>query len=123
MRSVHIFFGTLMVSHGSDTLINACNGIQQGIFFMVLNSESSALKHVSSPSRDRKYVLVAYARLMSEYATQMTAENLTALTSGILELASQSTGESFVTAGVVERNAEDLLVDGAVDQTFAFNRQ
>ena len=38
---------------------------------MVLNSESQALKHVSSPSRDRKYVLVAYSRLLAEYAEQM----------------------------------------------------
>ena len=88
MRAVHIFFGSLMISHGSETLINACNRIQQGIFFMVLNSESSALKHVQSPSRDRKYVLVAYSRMMSECATQMSAENLVALTSGLLELAS-----------------------------------
>ena len=45
------------------------------------------------------------------------------LTSGLIELASQSTSVSFVSAGGLERNAEDLLMDGAVDQTFAFNRQ
>ena len=43
---------------------------------MVLNSESKALANVSGPARDRKYVLVAYARLMAEFATQMSAEQV-----------------------------------------------
>lgn len=61
--------------------------------------------------------------MMMEYATQIPPETIKQLTSGLIELAAQSTGVGFVSAGAVERNAEDLLVDGAVDQTFAFNRQ
>ena len=43
---------------------------------MVLNSESQSLKHVADPARDRKYVLVAYARLMNEYAASFNQEQL-----------------------------------------------
>ena len=68
MKSIHIFFATIMVCHGSQALVNAANTIQQGILFMVLNSESKSLKHVNTPVRERKYVLVAYSRLMAEYA-------------------------------------------------------
>ena len=90
---------------------------------MVLNSESKAIVHVNNPARDRKYVLVAYARLMAEFCDQMPAEAVPQLTSGLIELASQTTGAGFVSASSVERNVEDMLVDGAVDQTFAFSRQ
>lgn len=90
---------------------------------MVLNSESKAIVHVSSPTRDRKYVLVAYARCLAEFCDQMPFETVQALTSGLIELASQTTSGGFVTASSMERNVEDLLMDGAVDKTFAFNRQ
>jgi len=76
MKAIHIFFATFMVCHGSQALIDSTNAVQQGILFMVLNSESQALKHVTSPSRDRKYVLVAYARLMAEFATSFQQEQL-----------------------------------------------
>ena len=122
MKSIHVFFATLMVCHGSQSLVDACNGVQPGILFMVLNSEAKSLHHVSSPARDRKYVLVAYSRLMAEYATQLQPDQLQQLASGLIELASQTTSVGFVTASSMDRNAEDLLVDGAVDQTFAFNR-
>lgn len=69
MKSIHVFFATFMVCHGSQALIYACNKIQNDILFMVLNSESKALHHVSNPIRDRKYVLVAYGRLMAEFGT------------------------------------------------------
>ena len=66
MKAVHIFFANFMVVHGSLALVNACNQIQDGSLFMVLTSESKALGHVSNPARDRKYVLVAYSRLLAE---------------------------------------------------------
>lgn len=55
---------------------------------MVLKSEAQAFKHVTSPARDRKYVIVAYARLMAEYATSMDAEQLQNVASGLIEVAS-----------------------------------
>ena len=68
MKSIHVFFSTLMICHGSDTLVNACNACQPGVLFMVLKSEAGALKNVTSPPRDKKYAIVAYARLLSEYS-------------------------------------------------------
>lgn len=115
MKSIHIFFATFMVCHGSQALLDSTNAVQQGILFMVLNSESQALKYVTSPARDRKYVLVAYARLMAEFATSFQQEQLQQLTSGLIELASQTSQTGFISAASVERNVEDLLVDGAVD--------
>ena len=41
---------------------------------MVLLSESKSLKHCAAPARDRKYVLVAYSRLLAECAEQMSAD-------------------------------------------------
>ena len=64
MKSIHVFFSTLMICHGSETLVNACDSIQPGVLFMVLKSESAAIKNVTSPPRDKKYAIVAYARLL-----------------------------------------------------------
>ena len=47
MLAIHTFFANFMICFGSDALINACDQIQQGILFMVLTSESKALKHVT----------------------------------------------------------------------------
>lgn len=38
---------------------------------MIIKSESKSLKHVNMPARERKYVLVAYSRLLAEFANQM----------------------------------------------------
>ena len=40
MKSIHMFFATFMVCHGSQALVDSTNAVQQGILFMVLNSES-----------------------------------------------------------------------------------
>jgi hypothetical protein len=71
MRSVHSFFATLMVCQGSQSLIDSCNQIQEGILWMVLGSEGHTIKNVTSPARDKRYALIAYARLASEYCTTM----------------------------------------------------
>ena len=67
MKAIHMFFANFMVCHGSETLINACNQIQQGILFMILSSESKSLPSVTNPARDRKYVLVAYSRMLADF--------------------------------------------------------
>ena len=41
----------------------------------------------------------------------------------MIELAAQTTSTGFVSAAAIEKSPEDLLIDGAVDQTHAFNRQ
>ena len=48
--------------------MQACDSIQPGILFMVLKSEGAAIRNVNAPARDKKYAIVAYARLMSENA-------------------------------------------------------
>lgn len=68
MRCVHNFFSVFMICHSSKILVEACDKIQPGILFMVLKSEGSAIKFVSEPARDRKYCIVAYSRLLAEYA-------------------------------------------------------
>jgi len=40
MKAIHIFFANFMVCHGSEALVSACNQVQPGVLFMVLNSES-----------------------------------------------------------------------------------
>ena len=86
---------------------------------MVLKSEGLAIKNVTSPPRDKKYAIVAYARLMSEYADEenMTkADNgcLQTLASGLIDLASGKISQ-FSMASSLEKSGEELLVDGAID--------
>jgi hypothetical protein len=68
MKTVHLFLSNFMINHGSQPLITACNKIQPGILFMILNSEAEKIKYVQAPSRDKKYISVAYARLASEFS-------------------------------------------------------
>lgn len=39
MKVIHVFFGNLMVTSNSQTLVEACDKVQKGILFMVLKSE------------------------------------------------------------------------------------
>ena len=81
---------------------------------MVLKSESAAIKHVTSPPRDKKYTIVAYARLMSESAQDLEIDILKQLASGLIDLASiQKAG--FAMASSIEKSSEELLIDGAID--------
>jgi hypothetical protein len=43
---------------------------------MILKSEGAAIKYVSEPARDRKYCLVAYSRLLAEYAQIMPRDTV-----------------------------------------------
>jgi len=40
----------------------------------------------------------------------------------LIELASTASNSAFNYASAIEKSNEELLMDGAVDQTFAFNR-
>jgi hypothetical protein len=88
MKLVHTFFGILMVCHSSKTLLDACDSIQKGVLFMVLKSEAVAIRFVTEPARDKKYVLVAYAKLLVEYAGQMPSETFAAIISALIEATS-----------------------------------
>ena len=123
MKLVHTFLGVIMVCHSSKTLIDACDAIQKNILFMVLKSEAQAIKYVTEPARDKKYVLVAYAKLLVECGTQMPSDTFAELVSALIEAASPSSkAQGFQIASSVNRGVEEMLMDGAIDQTFAFNR-
>jgi len=68
MKHVHAFFATFMVCQNTQTLVEGCNKIQPDILFMILKSESKSMKYVTEPARDKKYTIVAYARLLQECA-------------------------------------------------------
>ena len=46
MKTIHAFFSTFMVCHGTQALLTICESIQKDILFMLLNSEAAAIKHV-----------------------------------------------------------------------------
>ena len=123
MKSVHTFFSTTMICHGSQTLIQACDSIQPNILFMVLKSEGAAIQHVNSPIRDKRYAIVAYARLMSENAMNQHVDNecMSKVISGLIDLQT-STRSGFMMGSQLEKSGEEMLMDGAIDQTFAFGR-
>jgi hypothetical protein len=85
MKCVHNFFSVFMICHSSKTLIDACDKIQKNILFMVLKSEAPAIKFVSEPARDKKYCLVAYSRLLAEYAPVMDRDTVSALVNSLIE--------------------------------------
>ena len=124
MKCVHNFFSVFMICHSSKTLIEACDRIQKNILFMVLKSEAAAIKFVSEPARDRKYCLVAYSRLLAEYAPLMDRDTVSALVNSLIEATCpKTTTVDFQIASSLNKSTEELLMDGAIDQTFAFNRQ
>jgi hypothetical protein len=89
---------------------------------MILGSESDKIKHVQEPARDRKYTAVAYARLVSEFATQLPKETVQKLISALIEQACSKSG-GFVLGGALKSSdTEQMLEDGAIDQTYAFGR-
>lgn len=116
-----------MINYGSDALIQACDNIQPGIIFMILKSEGDKMKFCMTPARDRKYVICAYTNLICEKPESFLEDSLKTTISSLIELAykgmSQGANAGFTIASVHEGSAEDMLEDGAIDQTFAFQRQ
>ena len=90
---------------------------------MVLTSEGAAIKNVSAPVRDKRYTIVANARLMLENAEnqKLQSECIKQVISGLIEL-STSVRSAFTIGSAVEKSGEEMLMDGAIDQTFAFGR-
>jgi hypothetical protein len=91
---------------------------------MVLKSEGQALKYVAEPPRDKKYCLVSYAKMLAEHAQVIPAETATELVCALIESVSpMQKAAGFQIATSVRQGTEEMLVDGAIDQTFAFGRQ
>jgi hypothetical protein len=122
-RAIHIFFATFMISFGSERLIKACDGIQANILFMILKSEGEKIKLCSAPIRDRKYVIAAYTNLFNEFSGKFVDESLKTVISALVELCRKDNHGAFITASRKEGSVEEMLDDGAIDQTFAFQRE
>lgn len=120
-KSILTFFATFIVNFGEDSLIVACDKIQPGILFMILKSEGDKIKNCGGTCRDRKYVLAAFVNLVCSKPQRFLEDSLKTVIESLIELASKG-GISFQMASAVEGNTEDMLVDGAIDQTFAFQR-
>lgn len=67
-KSTLAFFATFMINIGSDNLVQACDSVQKDILQMVLGSEGDKLKHITAPSRDRKYAIIAFSKFLVERA-------------------------------------------------------
>jgi hypothetical protein len=87
---------------------------------MILKSEGERIKYATSPARDKKYTIIAYSKLIQDYSSQINGEVIVVLVQALLELCTTSVGSGFQMASNVTSDTEDLLVDGAIDQTFAF---
>ena len=72
---------------------------------MVLSSECDKVKYVQAPSRDKKYVSVAYARLVGEYCKEMGNEVVQKLVSALVEQAGGTTN-GFTMASVGQADSE-----------------
>lgn len=108
-------------------MIGACDKIQPGILFMILKSEGARIKHLTGPpARERKYGLIAFSQILQQYGVtpQIPEETITIVVRSLIELCvTQSSSEGgFQVASQVQTDTEDLLIDGAIDQTFAFQR-
>jgi hypothetical protein len=86
---------------------------------MILKSEGDKIKFCTSPLRDRKYVIAAYINLICEFPGSFIDTSLSTIICSLLELTQKSAG-GFQLASHHESSAEEMLMDGAIDQTFAF---
>ena len=89
---------------------------------MILKSEGDKVKYCTAPARDRKYVIVAYTNLIREKGNMFIDESLGTVISSLVELCGKSSGGTFQMASQHEGSAEEMLMDGAIDQTYAFQR-
>jgi hypothetical protein len=120
-KSIWTFFATFIINFGEDSLLQATDKIQQGIIFMILKSEGDKIKNCIGNQRDRKYVIVAFANLMCNKPQLFLDDSIKTVIESLIELASKGeTGAGFQIASQHESNSEEMLMDGAIDQTFAF---
>ena len=91
---------------------------------MILKSEGDKIKLVQGPpAREKKYAIIAYSQILQEACQQIPDEVITIVVRSLIELcAASGQNNGFQLASTVATDTEDLLVDGAIDQTFAFQR-
>lgn len=64
IKSVWSLIANFMIYNGSESILQACNSIQENVLFMIMISEGDKIKHITSPSRDKKYAIVAFSKFM-----------------------------------------------------------
>lgn len=124
--AVFIFFATFIVNNSVDALLGACDAIQKDILFMILKSEGNKVKFCTTPARDRKYVLCAFTNLVCEKPMSFQEDSMKAVVQALIDLAQRSQASQavvFKVASAVEGDVDDMLVEDAVDQSIAFQRQ
>lgn len=121
-KSIWSVFATFVIYHGAQALIAACDKIQPGILFMVMKSEGDKIKQVQGPpARERKYAIIAYSQILQDAVQAIPNDVITTVVKSLIDLSASSGQPSgFQLASTVQTDTEDLLVDGAIDQTFAF---
>lgn len=89
---------------------------------MILKSEGRQLRYVTEPARDKRYAIIAYSRLLAETTHVTPSDFQREVVCGLIELTSAHQS-GFTMASLATKSAEEMLMDGAIDQTFAFDRQ
>jgi hypothetical protein len=90
IRSAHLTFSIIALTMGVGVLVQRTDAIQKNILLMVLKSEGDKIKHVTSPSRDRKYTIIAYSQLLLESSSSFESETLSIVINSLIELCSSS---------------------------------
>ena len=91
--------------------------------FMIMRSEGDKIRYVTTPSRDKKYAIVAFSRFLADMLQIVPDDVLSIVVRSIVDLCTEAPTSGFQIASTLPQpDTEDLLVDGAIDQTFAFQR-
>lgn len=83
---------------------------------MILNSEGEKIKHITAPSRDRKYAIIAFSQYLQQFMGSLDNNVLRILIKALLDLSFSTQSSGFQLASTVTTDTEDLLQDGAIDQ-------
>lgn len=85
-KAIFTCFANFIIGHGGQKLIESCDVVQKDILWMILKSEGERIKYATSPPRDKKYTIIAYSKLISDYSTTINHEVLVILVQALLEL-------------------------------------
>lgn len=84
---------------------------------MIIKSEGEKIKLCQNPPRDRKYVIKAFTDLVVQHAQLFQGDSLKTVISALIQMCT----DGFRGASNSDYNlgtTEDMLIDGAVDQTY-----
>lgn len=73
---------------------------------MITSSEAAQIKNVTESARDRKYCLVAYSRLLTDFGTQMPREATISLISALIDAACP-TNKANTISSLAQKSVEE----------------